>query len=141
MSEQTNPWTRGRARRPRSTNLVWKFSRELCLEIYELTRTFPDNEMYGLTSQLRRASVSVMSNVVEGAARRTTRSYLSFLYTARGSLEEIDAQLDVAGELGYLAARDLTKAIDTFENLSRTLQGLINSLEDKVGPRNIPGTK
>ena len=130
-----NPWMCGRRKRPRDDNRPWRLARRFCLHVYEVTRTFPDHELYGLRSQLRRASVSVMSNIAEGAARRTTKSYLSFLYDARGSLEEIDSQLILSGDLGYLTARDLSDATKCFQRLSGSLQGLINALENRVDRR------
>jgi four helix bundle protein len=110
-------------------------AKQLSLDVYRITLAFPHDEKYGLTSQLRRATVSVMSNVAEGAARRTTRDYVGFLYRARASLEEVDAQLELAGDLALLKGVDVNPARDTFDNLSRALQGLINALEEKIGRR------
>jgi four helix bundle protein len=111
---------------------VWRLARDLGLEIYRVTSRFPDEERYGLTSQLRRGVVSVKSNIAEGAARRTTKDFLHYCYVARASLDEIDSQLEFAGELGYLDGVDLSKSIDYFDNLSRGLQGLIDSLHRKL---------
>jgi four helix bundle protein len=107
-------------------------ARELALELYPVTALFPQEEKYGLTAQIRRAAVSVKSDIAEGAARRTTIDYLRFLYDARGSLEELDSQLELAGDLNYLEESRVQRAVDIYENLSRALQALINSLERKV---------
>ena len=130
----TNPWMEGRNQRPRHRSEVWQFARRLCLEVYRITSHFPDEEKYGLTAQLRRGVISIASNPVEGAARKTTKSYLYFLYTARSSLEELDAQLELAGDLGFLTAIDVSKARELRRGLTGILQSLINSLESKMRP-------
>jgi four helix bundle protein len=130
---RTNPWRTGRQDRPRHNNPVWALAKQLSLEVYRLTDLLPTDERFGLRTQIRRASVSVMSNIAEGSARRTTKSYIRFLYNARASLEEVDTQLELAGDLGYLVHADLDRAIETFENLSKALQGLINAMNRKVG--------
>ena len=81
---------------------VWKKAHALVLKIYNLTDKFPPNEKYGLTDQLRRASYSVPANLVEGQSRNTTREYLSFLYNARGSVEEVRYFLLLSKDLGYI---------------------------------------
>ncbi|MFB6263555.1 MAG: four helix bundle protein, partial [Bradymonadaceae bacterium] len=94
--------------------------------------SFPDEEKFGLVAQLRRAAVSVPSNIAEGSGRSSTADYLRFLYQARASLNEIDTQIVLASDLGYIedgAAEDLISELEDFANL---LQGQINSLEEKV---------
>lgn len=108
----------------------WKAAIDLVKQIYNLTATFPPKENYGLTSQIRRAAVSVPSNIAEGCARLTDREFLHFLGIARGSLSELETQLIIARELAYLSA-------DAFptEQLDKTfslLGGLINHLRKKV---------
>jgi four helix bundle protein len=109
---------------------AWKTAIELVKHIYGLTTTFPPNENYGLTSQIRSAAVSVPSNIAEGCARFTDREFLHFLGIARGSLSELETQLIIARELGYLPS-------DAFptEQLDKTfslLGGLINHLRKKA---------
>jgi four helix bundle protein len=79
---------------------------ELVTDLYDLTASFPPTETYGLTGQIRRAAVSVPSNIAEGAARTTKREFAQFLSIARGSLSEIDTQLEIARRLGYVADDD-----------------------------------
>ena len=80
---------------------IWKKGIDLVADIYRVTKTFSTEEMYGLTSQMRRSSVSIPSNVAEGAARQSTKEFLQFLYIALGSLSEIETQLVIAQRLGY----------------------------------------
>lgn len=81
---------------------VWKEAVMLVKKIYELTSVFPKEEIYGLTSQIRRAVVSIPSNIAEGAARNSTKEFIQFLYIALGSCAELDTQLIIAKELGYI---------------------------------------
>ena len=93
---------------------VWKDSIELVVEIYEITKQFPREEMYGLTSQIRRAAVSVPANISEGAARNYTREFIRFLRIAQASLSEVETLLIISLRLKYLD-----------ENVFRTIQGKI----------------
>lgn len=81
---------------------IWKLSRQLCSQIYLTTSNFPDNEKFGLTNQLRRASVSVPSNIAEGCSRSSDKDFSRFLEIAIGSLYEIETQLLIAFDLGYI---------------------------------------
>ena len=81
---------------------AWKVSRELVKAIYLLTQSFPRVELFGLTIQMRRAAVSIPSNIAEGAARRGTREFAQFLNVARGSLSELETQLLIASDLAYV---------------------------------------
>ena len=85
---------------------VWRASIELVAEVYRVTAKFPSEELYGLTSQLRRASVSVPSNIAEGSARRSTKDRKRFHEIARSSLVEVDTQLEISLVLGFLAQED-----------------------------------
>ena len=80
---------------------VWKLSMDLVVDIYKLTKSFPDDEKFGLITQLKRASVSVPSNIAEGAARKSDKEYIQFLYIALGSLTEIETQLIISERLGF----------------------------------------
>ena len=81
---------------------VWQRSYQLCLKIYKITKRFPNEEKYGLTSQIRRAAVSVPSNIAEGYGRKTTPEYIRFLYIAYGSNCEMETQILLSGDLGYI---------------------------------------
>lgn len=81
--------------------IVWQRSIELCVAVYEFTRGFPGDELYGLRSQLRRAAVSIPSNIAEGCGRRSTGEFLQFLGVARGSNCEVQTQLVIAEEMGF----------------------------------------
>lgn len=106
--------------------LVWRESIELTVLIYKATESFPKSEVYGLTSQLRRAASSVPANIAEGAARTGTPELLRFLSIANGSLSEVDTHLEIADRLGYLADK---KVLDEkVEQVFRLLTGLIASL-------------
>ncbi len=80
---------------------IWKSGRKLVIDIYKITSEFPKHEIYGLVSQMRRASISVPSNIAEGAGRRSPGDFCRFLYYASGSLSELETQLYLSGELGY----------------------------------------
>lgn len=108
---------------------VWKKAHELVLEMYQVTNSFPNNEMYGITNQLRRASSSVAANIVEGQARNTTKEYLQFLYNARGSLEETRYFLILAKDLQYLEAEGYNLYEQHCEIVSKMLNGLIKALK------------
>ncbi|TXD36985.1 four helix bundle protein [Lujinxingia vulgaris] len=128
-------WFREDRQRPHHHLNAWRYGRDFALAVYKVTRHFPKEERYGLTSQLRRAAVSIPSNIAEGAARRTSNDFLRFLYNARGSLEEVDTQLEIASELDMLSPRDIELLRKTFDPLSRTLTGLIRSIQQKTDGR------
>ena len=81
---------------------VWQASNKTCLHIYKVTKQFPKEDMYGLTSQIRRSAVSIPSNIAEGYARKTTLEYVRFLYIAYGSVCELEIQTMICGDLGYV---------------------------------------
>ncbi|OOV29289.1 four helix bundle protein [Flavobacterium sp. LM5] len=81
---------------------VWKKSMDLVLQVYQITNLFPDTEKFGLTSQMRRAAVSIPSNIAEGAARKSDKEFIQFLYIALGSLAEVETQYLIAIRLQYL---------------------------------------
>lgn len=110
---------------------VWQKSYRLCLEIYKVTRDFPQEERYGLTSQIRRAAVSVPSNVAEGYGRKTTQEYIHALYVAYGSNCELETQVQLSSDLGYIKAARNQKLQEDIEEVERMLKALIRSLEKK----------
>jgi four helix bundle protein len=107
---------------------AWKQSVDLALEIYRCTQKFPKDELYGLTSQLRRAAVSVPSNIAEGKGRSSDRELVLFLYHARGSLLEVETQLFIARELRYLDQPEAEQLLGLVGTLAKVLNALINSL-------------
>ncbi|WP_114279956.1 four helix bundle protein [Thioalbus denitrificans] len=108
---------------------AWRSAMALVGDVYRLTASFPASEQFGLTSQLRRAAVSVPSNIAEGAARLTRKEFLHFAGMARGSLSELETQLLIAHDLGFISENeDLSAQLDELFGL---LGGLINSLRDK----------
>ncbi|MCP4669487.1 MAG: four helix bundle protein [Deltaproteobacteria bacterium] len=110
---------------------VWQKSYHLCLEIYKATSRFPKEERFGLTSQVRRASVSVPSNIAEGYGRKTTPDYIRSLYIAYGSNCELETQILLSGDLGYIERALLKKIKDEIQEVERMLKALIKSLGNK----------
>jgi len=113
---------------------VWQKSYELCLKIYRLTARFPREERYGLTSQIRRSAVSIPSNIAEGYGRKTTVDYIRLLYISYGSVCELETQILLAGDLGYIKKDDLDKVKEGIGEIERMLKALIKSLENKPLP-------
>ncbi len=112
------------------TLVAWQRAVDLAIAVYEVTKRFPLHERFGLTQQLRRAAVSVPSNIAEGRGRGSRRDYRHFLFQARGSLFELETELHIAERLQYCdgaAAVDLRKLVSA---TIRPLTGLINSLDD-----------
>src|SRR5207248_413359 len=112
---------------------AWKLADDLTVAIYERTRTFPREEIYGLTSQLRRAVYSVPANIAEGSARHTTRDYLHFLYISRGSLTETQYFVHLSQRLGYLSAPEAEALNDSLKRTFGCLHGLIQAVERESG--------
>jgi four helix bundle protein len=119
--------------------IVWQKGIELAKEIYRLTGRFPSSERFGLVRQLQRAAVSVPSNIAEGQSRRSTGEFRQFLYHALGSLAELDTQLILARELGYLKADDSGLAASHIEELRRMTHALVNRLPtNRRSSRDLP---
>ena len=108
---------------------VWKKAIDLAEAIYKVTNHFPKSEMYGMTSQLRRASVSVPSNIAEGASRQATKEFIQFLNIANGSLSEIETQLELAIRFDYISNNNLQPQINHIRSM---IFGLIKSLRRKL---------
>src|SRR5437763_1932346 len=111
---------------------VWQEARILAKDVYRTTSRFPRHEVYGLTQQMRRAAVSVPSNIAEGKGHRTDREFSSFLFHARGSLLELETQIMIAQDLEYLTKEESKALLDSAEKVGRSLAGLINSLRPQV---------
>ena len=111
--------------------LVWQRAMELVKEIYRVTKTFPKEEVYGLTAQIRRAAIAVPSNIAEGKGRYSTADVNHFLVQARGSLYELETQVLIATDLKYLSEAESKKLLDSSDEVAKLLNGLIRSLREK----------
>jgi four helix bundle protein len=111
---------------------AYQLAEELVIEIYKTTKSFPREELYGLTSQLRRAVVSVPTNIAEGASRNHKRDYLQFLYIARGSVAEVECLLQLGYKLAYLDENKHRQLAGQRDELAKTLFGLIRAVESEV---------
>ncbi len=107
---------------------AWKKAYELTLVVYQLSKKFPREELYGLSSQLQRAAVSVPANIAEGYERKHRKEYLQFLYIAKGSLGEVETYLLLTKDLGYLTDNEYCVVGSIREETSRIVKGLIKSL-------------
>lgn len=108
---------------------VWKKSIALVTAMYQLTRSFPKDEIYGLIQQLRRSAVSIPSNIAEGAARHHKTEYVQFLYIALGSLSELETQWLISKNLEYLDEKNYNFINDLVQEIRRMLLGLIKHLK------------
>ena len=108
---------------------VWQKVHQLVLEVYRVTASFPKTEIYGVTSQLRRAAASVPANIAEGQSRQTTKEYLQFLYNARGSLEEVRYFLLLSYDLKFLTLQSYNLLEQEYNDASKMLNALIKSLK------------
>ncbi len=113
---------------------VWQRAVELTLAVYKLTATFPDAERFGLTNQLRRAAVSVASNIAEGYGRATKGEYIQFLGHARGSISEVETQRVISAALNFGAKPLLQNAEGLCNEVSRMLRTMMKSLHAKTAP-------
>lgn len=112
---------------------VWSRSLDWAEAIYEATSHWPRDERFGLVSQIRRAAVSIASNVAEGAARRTTGEFIQFVGVAQGSLAEAETQLFLAQRLGYIPGNDAKALLSGSDEISRMLAALSSSLARRKG--------
>jgi len=109
--------------------IVWQKSMVLVSDIYKVSASFPDSEKFGLTSQMRRASVSIPSNIAEGWGRLSRKNYIQFLRISRGSLFELETQLLITKELNYISDVEIINNLIT--EISKMLNSLIKKLEEK----------
>ena len=105
---------------------AWKRSLDLVEVVYKVTKEFPQEELYGLTNQLRRAAVSIPSNIAEGAARGSKKEFIQFLHIALGSLSEVETQVTIAKRLGYL--RDVGNIEEQIQTVRKLILGLVRYL-------------
>lgn len=111
---------------------VWGKSHELVLLIYKITRAFPKDELYGIVSQLRRASSSITANITEGFYRGTTKQLIQFLYNARGSLGESAYFIRLSKDLEYIKKMDFEKLVLLIDEVGKQLNEWIKSLHSKI---------
>jgi four helix bundle protein len=114
---------------------VWEEAHKLVLEIYRITKNFPEEERFRLISQLCRSAASVPANIAEGTGKKTLNEYVQYLYNARGSLEETRYHLRLAKDLSYIDEEEFKNLNEKYNSTGRMLNGLINSLKEKI-----PGT-
>ena len=114
--------------KPHHKLVVWKRSLVFVTQIYRMTAQFPPEERFGLVSQMRRAAVSIPSNIAEGAARNTRKEFMNFLYIAQGSASELETQMLISRELGFVATADLDGLMSELDEISKMIIGLQKSL-------------
>lgn len=109
----------------------WKESIDLTITVYEITGKIPTDEKFGLISQMRRAAVSIASNIAEGTARNSNKEFIHFLYVAHGSLAELDTQCVISEALGYITDGDSKRLNKRIETVGKLIFSLINHLKNK----------
>jgi four helix bundle protein len=109
--------------------IAWQKAMDLVVGTYKVSRDIPKEELYGLTSQMRRAAVSVPANIAEGQGRRLRGEFIHFLGNARGSLSELETHLEIALRLGYIEQKQYQPVQDQIQEVGRILNGLLRSIE------------
>ena len=112
--------------------VAWQKSMDLVTAIYRATRTFPKDELFGITAQLRRAAVSILSNIAEGQGRLSEKEFRFLPGQARGSLMEVETQIQIAANLGYLDTEDTRKHLEACAEVGRILNRLISSVTQQA---------
>ena len=115
---------------------VWQKSMDFVDGVYVATKIFPKDEIYGLTSQLRRSAVSVASNLAEGSSRSSTKEFIRFIEISYGSLAEAETQICIANRQKYIADDVMNKLLEQAGEIGRMLNGLISSLNKKLATKN-----
>lgn len=110
---------------------AWKLSMDLVIDVYRITDNFPREERYSLIDQIRRAAISIPSNIAEGAARQTKKEFANYLHMAQGSLSELDTQLELARRLGYLDEKTWRILDQQMERIDKVISGLIHHVSLK----------
>jgi four helix bundle protein len=111
---------------------VWQQGTNLVESIYVITQSFPKQEIYGLTSQMRRAALSTPANIAEGHSREHTKEFRNFLSVAQGSISELETELDIATRLGYLAAEQFNRLMAQVAGLAKQVRGLREALAKRI---------
>ena|SRR6185436_9702719 len=117
--------------RPHEKLDVWKKGIDFVVALYKATETFPKEERFGLTSQLRRAAVSVPANIAEGAGRKSHKEFAHFLSNSQGSASEVETELLIASRLGYVQESSYRKLCSSLDEIGRMLTGLCHHLEER----------
>jgi four helix bundle protein len=112
--------------------IAWQKAMDLVAALYDVTETFPKHEIYSLTNQMRRAAVSVPSNIAEGQAHYSNREFRHFLRHSRGSLAELETQVLIAQRRNYLSESQASEILNRADEVGRILSGLLNSLQDRI---------
>ena len=113
---------------------VWQAAMDLITRVYEITEDFPQRETYGLASQMRRAAISIASNIAEGHAREHTKEYLHHVSVAQGSLAELETQLEASARLTFVRAEQIEETLQQIKSLRMQLFALRNSLSKRICP-------
>ncbi|UVK47634.1 four helix bundle protein [Mesorhizobium sp. AR07] len=111
--------------------IVWKAAVELAVDCYSATKAFPSSEIYGMTSQIRRSSVSIAANIAEGHGRENTGSFIQFLRMAQGSLKELETHLILSGKVGLMIEAEVVRLLSQAEEIGKMLRSMIRSLQQK----------
>jgi four helix bundle protein len=111
--------------------MVWKASVEWAVTCYSVTKSFPNSEIYGMTSQIRRSSASIAANIAEGHGRENTGSFIQFLRVAQGSLKELETHLVICGRVGLMPDADTARLLTKADEIGRMLRSMIRSLQQK----------
>jgi four helix bundle protein len=115
--------------------VAWQKADDLVVQVYELTKSLPRSEVYGLTSQMRRAAVSVAANIAEGSARPTSKDYIHYLSIAKSSLVEVEYYLHISHRLGYLDSDDYHRIAQVHEEAAKVLYGLTQYIQSQMQSR------
>jgi four helix bundle protein len=109
--------------------IVWQKAMDLVIEVYKIIKLLPDDEIYALSNQMKRAAVSIPSNIAEGQERNTTKDYINYLYIARGSKSELETQLLICVRLNYLSENNIEIAQNLLTEIGKMLNSLIQKLD------------
>lgn len=121
--------------RPHEKLGVWRKAVDFVILIYEITKSFPLDEKFGLTSQIRRASISISANIAEGAVRQSDKEFLQFLSISQGSSSEVETELSIAHKIGYLEEAKYLELKQEIDGVGRMLVGLSNHLKNRLGDK------
>lgn len=114
--------------------IVWQRAVDLVVEVYRITKKFPREELFVLVSQMRRAAISIPSNIAEGYARRSRKEYIQFVQTSFGSAAELETQLEISRRLDYLEIETFNKLSENLTDVQKMLHGLLSSLKKVTKP-------
>ncbi|WP_202315074.1 four helix bundle protein [Mesorhizobium sp. L-8-10] len=112
--------------------LVWKGAIELAVACYSATKVFPSSEVYGMTAQIRRASVSIAANIAEGHGRENTGSFIQFLRVAQGSLKELETHLILSGRVGLMSDAEVSRLLGQADEIGKMLRSMVRSLQKRT---------